>query len=140
MPCLEISMPAMNSDLKARLAERLTRAFSVATSHPVEILGIRFHEYSDGEAASGGVLCSGSEAKPYLHLLVYCPRLNLESKRVLVSRLTEEFCATLEKPDWKPVIHICEHPYENVGVEGELLSDTYPELAERPYYYELSRE
>ena len=140
MPCLEIPMPTMNSDLKARLAERLTRAFSVATSHPVEILGVRFHEYGDGEAASGGVLYSDSDSRPYLHLLVYCPRLTLESKRELVESLTREFCAALDKPDWKPVIHICEHPYENVGVNGKLLSDAYPELAERPYYYELPRE
>lgn len=46
----------------------------------------------------------------------------------------------MKKPAWQPVIHLCEHPYDNVGVEGKLLSELYPELAQRPYYYDLSRD
>jgi hypothetical protein len=54
--------------------------------------------------------------------------------------MTRALVEVMGKPDWKPVIHLCEHPYDNVGVDGQLLSDSYEELAGRKYYYDLSNE
>jgi hypothetical protein len=39
----------------------------------------------------------------------------------------------------KPLIHILEFPYDNIGVDGQLLTDADEELASRPYYFVLPR-
>ena len=51
--------------------------------------------------------------------------------------MTTAFSDCLGGPQWKPVIFIVEHPYDNVGVEGELLSDIYEQSAQREFYYHL---
>ena len=43
-------------------------------------------------------------------------------------------------PDWVPFIHICEHPYDNVVVNGRLLTDSYEECARRSFYYDLPKD
>lgn len=47
---------------------------------------------------------------------------------------------TIDRADWMPTIHICEHPYDNVIVAGKLLSDAYDECAKRSFYYELPKD
>jgi phenylpyruvate tautomerase PptA (4-oxalocrotonate tautomerase family) len=134
MPCLEITMPAADMSVKQELASALTGAFCSATGHAAEIFGIRFFEYGKGQTAIGGEL---DGENPYIHFLLYCPRLSRASKQSLASSLTEVYCKITGNQAWKPVIHICEHPYDNVVVEGRLLSDAYEECANRPFYYDL---
>ena len=55
-------------------------------------------------------------------------------------RLPPGLQATLALSDCRPVIHIQEHPYDNVGVDGELLSDLFPELVKRKFDYPLDRD
>ena len=65
------------------------------------------------------------------HIVVYCPPMNRERKAACVAALTRAFA---ESTGFEPellVIHIAEHSYDNVGVAGKLLSDAYPELAEK---------
>ncbi len=135
MPCLELSLPAVTDEVRAQLARSLTSAFAESTGHAAEIFGIRFFEYEWGKAASAGSICIESAERPYLHMLLYTPRLKHAAKRDVVAALTRAFVDAVGKPSWRPVIHICEHPYDNVGVNGELLADAYPVLGERPFYY-----
>jgi len=131
-------MPRVPTETRAQLASALTRAFCDSAGIPDEIFGVRFFFYEWGEAASGSKLCqAGDEGRPYLHALLYTPRLARDTKRKVVRALSEAFPIATGESGWIPVIHLCEHPYENVGVEGELLTDRYPELAERSFYYEL---
>lgn len=46
----------------------------------------------------------------------------------------------MEHPDWLPVIHLCEHPFDNVGVESEFLSDKHDECGKARFYYKLGDE
>ena len=136
MPCLEISMPTQTAEVRRDLANRLTDIFEKVTPFNREIFGILFHEYQPGSAAIGGEM-DVVVGHPYLHLLFYCPRISRSAKQKLVEGWTRSFAKAVGHADWQPVIHICEHPYENVGVEGALLSDAYPECAERPFYNDL---
>lgn len=140
MPCLEISLPKISSNTKATLAAKLTKVFCETTGHDAEIFGIRFFEYEPESASLAGKLCTDQNISPYLHMLLYCPRLKRSVKQKLATKLTEAFVAATDKPDWTPVIHICEHPYDNVVVQGQLLSDKFEECGKRPFYYELPRE
>ncbi len=135
MPCLEISMPAASEETRTRLAESLTAAFAKHSGFPADIFGIRFLEYDLGQAASGGKLCTEGDERPYLHMLLYAPRLKRALKQQLAAALSAEFVEGVGKAAWMPVIHICEHPHDNVAVGGKLLSEAYPELAEQPFYY-----
>jgi len=69
------------------------------------------------------------------HIVVYCPRLEKEKKIACVAALTEAFERTTGHSADLLTIHIEEHSYDNVGVAGRLLSETYPELAERDRLY-----
>ncbi|MFQ5498815.1 MAG: tautomerase family protein [Candidatus Zixiibacteriota bacterium] len=138
MPCLEITLPEIDRGTKEQLVCRLTEAFTNATSFPAAIFGMRFHEYTPGEAGTGGKLCDGGEERPYIHFLFYGPRLNRKTKQQLVRALGRAYTDVIGKPDWQPVIHLCEFPYDNVGVNGELLSDTYDECASAKFYFDLS--
>ena len=140
MPCLEITMPKTETQIKAKLAQELTKAFDQSTEFGAEIFGIRFNEYQWGDAASGGVICDKTTGRPYIHMLMYCPRVGRVTKQKLVESFSSVFTSVLSKEDWKPVIHICEHPYDNVGVNGKLLSDSYEELTKSEFYYELPTE
>ena len=73
-------------------------------------------------------------------MLLYIPRINKTTKQQLVEKFSEVFVETVERENWLPVIHICEHPYDNVGVEGKLLSDQYEACAKSKFYYEVGDE
>jgi phenylpyruvate tautomerase PptA (4-oxalocrotonate tautomerase family) len=110
------------------LSEKLSDSFEKTTGHPKSIFGIRFKPYQDNEAAVGGKTLNKHQPNtPYIHILLYCPKLSLETKRTLVKSLTEDFCSVYDKNHW-PIIHICEHSYDNVAIEGELLCDKFEEL------------
>ena len=140
MPCLEVSLPRIDRKKKELLTAQLTEAFANSTGFDAGIFGIRYSEYKEGEVASGGTMWDGQSGRPYLHMLLYCPRLTRTSKQKVVDTFSTVFTKCLGKPDWKPVIHICEHPYDNVGVEGRLLSDSYEACANSKYYYDLPKD
>ena len=140
MPCLEIAMPKVDTETRVRLADRLTEVFATTSGFPAEIFGIYFNEYEPSTASSGGALWDGGNARPYLHFLLYSPRLKRSVKQKLVATLSATFTDCVGHAHWLPVIHLCEHPYDNIGVEGELLSDSYEECAKSRFYYELSDE
>jgi 4-oxalocrotonate tautomerase len=135
MPCIEVTMPRTDAAARERLARALTHAFACAIGFDEDILGVHFREYGPGEAAVGGRLWSG-EGRPYLHLVVS----SRSQKQRAVADLTAAFAECVGRPDWKPVIHLAEHPYDNVGVEGKLLTDAYEECARRTFYYDLPRD
>lgn len=140
MPCLELTIPKVDDDTRAKLSVALTDAFAKSTGIDRSIFGIVYFEYDPKDAATGGSLWDGGASRPYLHFLLYCPRISRASKQKLVASMTHAFVATVGMAHWKPVIHICEHSYDNVGVDGELLSDKYEELAQRKFYYDLPEE
>lgn len=140
MPCLELSLPPVPRETRVALAAGLTEAFCAATGHPPELFSVRFFEVDAGMASVGGRLCDEEGASPYLHLLLYCPRLKRSVKQRVGAALTEAFTRAVRRSDWTPVIHVCEHPYDNVVVEGRLLTDSYEDLAKRAFYYELPRD
>ena len=140
MPCLEISLPIVSLDAKQKLAVELTKAFADHSGFPAEIFGIRFLEYADQSAASGGKLIDSESERPYIHFLLYCPRIKRTVKQKLISEFTRIFTDILGQPDWWPVIHICEHPYDTVGVEGQLLSDAYEQCRDSKFYYDLGSD
>ncbi len=140
MPCLEISIPTVDKETRRHLARSLTDAFVSTTGFGAEIFGVRFLEYEPGKASSAGELWDGGDGRPYLHFLLYCPRLRKEVKAQVVEALTAAYTEGVGKPEWKPVIHIAEHPYDNVGVGGKILSDAYDECANRKFYYEMTDE
>jgi len=131
-------MPETSGEIKEILAKTLTEAFGEASGYPTEIFGIHFNEYKQGNAASGGRICDPEKERPYLHFLLYIPRINRDQKQNLIAGFSKAFTETLGKPGWIPVVHICEHPYENIGVEGELLADKFEELGKKEYYYSLN--
>lgn len=139
MPCLEMSIPKLDRKTKEQLAALVTEAFASSTLFPAEIFEIRFFECSSGEAAIGGKLVDHDQ-HPYIHFVLYCPRIARKAKQKLVVSMTEAFTRATARPDWKPIIHISEHPYDNVGIEGKLLSDAYEECAKRSFYYELPKD
>ncbi|MCP4705897.1 MAG: hypothetical protein GY865_14960 [candidate division Zixibacteria bacterium] len=140
MPCLEITMPNADIQIKEKLTKELTKAFDEATHFGAEIFGIYFNEYEFGNAASGGVICENNIKRPYLHMLMYCPRVSRITKQKLVESFSSVFTSVFGKEDWQPVIHICEHPYDNVGVNGKLLSDSFEACANSKFYYELPKD
>lgn len=140
MPCLEVAMPKTDEKTKELLSLKLTEAFANVTKFGSDIFAIHYCEYLAGEVAIGGKLWHNKNSKPYLHMLLYCPRLSRTTKQDLVSALTRAFMEATENPEWKPVIHISEHPYDNVGIDGKLLSDTFEECKKRKFYYELPND
>ncbi len=140
MPCLEITIPKIDNNRKEELAKQLTSAFAKASGFPEEIFGIKFNLYVLNDASSGGVLCNDYEGRPYLHFLLYCPKIKREVKQKLVAEFTEIYTKVIGESEWKPVIHICEHPYDNVGVDGKLLSDAFEQCAESEFYYKLPKD
>ncbi len=137
MPCLEISMPKVDAEIKEKLTDALTNAFADSTKFGAEIFGIRYHEYDAGQSASGGIVWDGQSGRPYLHMLLYIPRINRATKQILVEKFSQVFVETIGKENWLPIMHICEHPYDNVGVEGKLLSDQYEACAKSKFYYDV---
>ncbi len=138
MPSIEITLPRTDAATRERLAHEMTRAFAAAVGCESEILGIHFREYGPGEAAVGGRLWTG-DGPAYLHIAISSPRLPRAAKVRMATDLTAAFTAALGRPDWQPVIHLAEHPYDNVAVNGKLLSDAFESCAKRPFYYDLPR-
>lgn len=65
------------------------------------------------------------------HLVVYSPRMSRVVRAACAARLTAAFAeATGQDPD-DLCIHFEEHSYDHVAVGGRLLTDAFPELAER---------
>jgi phenylpyruvate tautomerase PptA (4-oxalocrotonate tautomerase family) len=139
MPSIEITLPKTDDCRREQLALRLTDAVIETTGFERESLGIIFHEYQLSEASMGGKLWKG-DGLPFLHLVLYCPRLRRAVKQKLVENLSQTFAACVQHEDWLPTIHISEHAYDNIGWKGALLSDTYEELAKRKFYYELPKD
>lgn len=137
MPCLEVTMPKMGRSVVEKLSSNLTKAFSETTGFPADIFGIHFHMYEIGEVAEAGKLWPGDDSRPYLHIKLYGPRWRRTVKQCLVSKLTDAFVESVGKDHWKPVIHLVEYPYDNVGVEGKLLSDAFEDCRSDSFYYEL---
>lgn len=137
MPCLEISMPRVDVATKEQFSDALTNVFTDSTKFGAEIFGIRYHEYDAEQASSGGNVWDGRSGRPYLHMLLYIPRIDRATKQMLDERFSQAFVEVIDKENWLPVIHICEHPYDNVGVEGKLLFDQYDACAKSKFYYDV---
>lgn len=71
------------------------------------------------------------------HIIVYCPRLERDKKIACVGALTEAFERTTGHSAELLTIHIEEHSYDNIAVAGRLLSESYPELAEKERLFKL---
>ena len=140
MPCLEFISPELTQNQRSRLAEELTQAFADITGFEREIFGIHFVPYGKGGAALGGEVWDGEMGKPLVHLLFYSPRFTRGIKQRIVREFTSIVKGVVGNPSWRPVIHLNEHSYDNVGVDGELLSDRYRELRARKFYYDLGDE
>jgi phenylpyruvate tautomerase PptA (4-oxalocrotonate tautomerase family) len=136
MPCLEISLPRTELAVKQRLIAALTDIGVDVAGFGCDVFRIRFHEYGIGEAGMAGKLWDG-ENNPFLHFLLYCPRLRRSVKKRLIVEMSKAFVDVLGKPGWFPVCHICEHPYDNIGASGMPLAEKYPEVRGRQFYYEL---
>jgi phenylpyruvate tautomerase PptA (4-oxalocrotonate tautomerase family) len=139
MPCLEISLPKTDIETKERLIAKLTDIGVEAAGFGRDVFRIRFCEYDVGEAGMAGKLWDGKN-NPYLHFLLYCPRLKRSVKQRLIVEMSETFVNVLGRPDWIPVFHICEHPYDNIGASGKPLTEKYPELADRKFYFDLPKD
>jgi phenylpyruvate tautomerase PptA (4-oxalocrotonate tautomerase family) len=139
MPCLDITLPKTDFKTKATMMARLTSLGEQIAGFEPEIFRMSFREYEVGTAGIAGQLWDGEHGHPYLHLVLYCPRMKRSVKRKLIVEYSRAFAEIVGHADWQPVIHICEHPYDNVGGHGEMLSDR-PELSERKFYYELPKD
>ncbi len=65
------------------------------------------------------------------HIIVYSPRLTRDVKIACAEALTRAFESTTGHSSELLTIHFEEHSYDNVAVGGKLLTDAFPELAER---------
>ena len=71
----------------------------------------------------------GSRLMP--HIVIYSPRLSREAKVGCAEAVTQAFAAATGLEADLLTIHFEEHSYDSVAVGGKLLTDAYPELAER---------
>lgn len=123
MPSLEISIPKTQTKKLEAIASSLTNAFiSASPGFDKKDFHIFFREYEN--AAIGGIIWKDGKAPIHLHLM--CPRIRLTVKQNIVKSLTDILSGAFENSD--VIIHISEHPYDNVGVNGEILSELIPEL------------
>jgi phenylpyruvate tautomerase PptA (4-oxalocrotonate tautomerase family) len=137
MPSIAINLPQTDRRTRAALAEALTKAFSSATGFEPEILDVFFHEYSAGQAAHGGALVEDLGRGGPVHVLICCPRIARGKKQAVAQNLTSALRAATGW-DVDPVVHISEHPYDNVVVNGKLLSDAFEECRRIPFYYPMT--
>lgn len=133
MPWMEVTMPADVAGVKEQFVARLNQEFIDATGFEDEVLYVRFSEFDPGSAGAGGTI---SKDQTFAHVVLYTPRMRFDVKRSVVAGITNAFDQLLKI---KPLIHIMEFPYDNIGVDGQLLTDTDEELASRPYYFVLPR-
>jgi hypothetical protein len=127
MPWMEVTIPKTDQGARERLHLRLSQEFIDATGFEDETLFVRFSDFDQGDLWESGNP-SGNKAG---HVVLYCPRLRFDVKRSLAVGLTSAF----EGFGFKPLIHIVEFPYENIAMDGRLLTDSDDELASRPFYY-----
>ncbi|MCC6999975.1 MAG: tautomerase family protein [Deltaproteobacteria bacterium] len=134
MPSLDVTLPEVSLETRTRLARELTEAFADATHFERELLDVFFHEYPPGSAAHGGVMVTG--AVRACHLAIACPRISRATKQQVGASLSAVFARVT---GWgvAPVIHIQEFPYDNVVVDGQLLSDAFEACRQRRFYYPL---
>lgn len=133
MPSLEISIPKIPAKNLEAVSSSLTSAFiSASPGFDKKDFHIFFREYEN--AAIGGVVWKGGKAPIHLHLM--CPRIRRTVKQNIVKSFTDILSGAFENS--YVIIHISEHPYDNVGVDGKILSALIPELSKRKFYYETS--
>lgn len=65
------------------------------------------------------------------HIVIYSPRLSRDVKVRCAEAVTAAFHASTGFEAELLTIHFEEHSYDSVAVGGRLLTDAYPELAER---------
>lgn len=65
------------------------------------------------------------------HIVIYSPRLSREVKVRCADAITRSFEEATGFAAELLTIHFEEHSYDSVAVGGKLLTDAYPELAER---------
>lgn len=136
MPSIAVHLPKVDRPTRAALAKALTESFSAATGFEPEILDVFFHEYGAGEAAHGGALVENVDRGSPVHILICCPRITRRKKQAVAQGLTAALRAATGW-DIDPVVHISEHPYDNIVVGGKLLSDAFEECR-KPFYYPLA--
>ena len=132
MPWMEVTIPKIEGSVREQLASDLNQHFIDATGFEDEILYIRFSEFDPDTAAAGGKLLAEAAIA---HVILYTPRMRFDVKRSVVAGIAAAF----QPVSAKPLIHILEFPYDNIGVDGQLLTDADDELASRPYYFVLPR-
>jgi phenylpyruvate tautomerase PptA (4-oxalocrotonate tautomerase family) len=132
MPWMEVTIPKTDQQIKEQLTASLNQQFIDATGFEDEVLYIRFSEFDSASAGASGQL---SQAESFAHVILYTPRMRFDVKRSVVAGLTSAF----DLIKIKPLIHILEFPYDNIGADGQLLTDADDELASRPYYFVLPR-
>jgi len=138
MPCLEVTLPRTSPEIKHALISNLTDA-AVDAGLEREILRVTIREYDLGDAGTAGAPWDG-EGLPVLHLVLYCPRQPRSRKKSLIENLSRAFIEIVGKPDWWPVIHILEYPYDNLGIHGKVSWEAHPELKGRKFYYDLPED
>ena len=137
MPSLQVLLPKTDLKTRGAFAFLLTKAFVDATEGRFDKndFAVFFHEYGMGFASIGGKLWDDEDDFAPVHIELSCPRLSRGQKKDIVELFTKALKEAGNK-DWVVVIHISEHPYDNVGVSGKLLSDLIPGLSEKKFYYE----
>lgn len=138
MPCLDVVLPRTTPEIKRTLIVKLTDA-AAAAGLERDIFRVFIREYGAGEAGLAGVPWDGT-GLPALHLVLYCPRLPRARKQLLHEHLSRAFTEAVGNPEWWPVIHIIEHPYDNLGLHGRISWEAIPELKSRCFYYELPED
>jgi phenylpyruvate tautomerase PptA (4-oxalocrotonate tautomerase family) len=132
MPWMEVTIPKTDQRKKEQLIGALNQEFIDATGFEDEVLYVRFSEVEEGSAGASGKI---EQQIQFAHVVVFTPRMRFDVKRSVVAGITR----ALETVSAKPLIHIVEFPYDNIGVDGQLLTDADEELASRPYYFVLPR-
>jgi phenylpyruvate tautomerase PptA (4-oxalocrotonate tautomerase family) len=135
VPSIDIALPPTTPEVRGRLARDLTKAFCGATGFEPALLDIFFHHYEFGHASRNGELIHGG-GELAVHIHIACPRISRLAKQAIATEVTGAFRSAT---GWQtfPVIHITEHPYDNVVVDGQLLSDAFEACRRRRFYYPL---
>ena len=120
---IDVVIPVVVQIPRDKLFAKIKNEFVDATGFEDEKLYVRFSEFSANDLSESGDRVA--------HVVIYCPRLRFDVKRSIASGLTNAFA----EHEIKPLIHIFECPYENIAVDGTLLTDADDELASRPFYY-----
>ena len=128
MPFIDVIIPRCRTKALKELSLGMTEEFCRITGFEREILAIHFTQYETISIAGKFV------EKGYVHVHIFIPRIEKGVKTELIAKFSE-----MVKKEFKcdPVVHISEHPYDNIGVSGKSLSELIPELGERKFYYDV---